>query len=196
MIVYISGRYRAQTINGVYKNIEAARACAADFWKTGTASPLCPHANSAFFDGVCPDENFLRADLEFVEAAHLIVMLPGWKQSEGAKAERTHAMARGIPIFEWLMEGDAPHILADYQKQQRPRPGKIRVWRDGGPVWEDPVAPELLSISEWIKTVPDDGGAKLRIKYAEPTMVVVVNGKKLVGELAAGGKSYVLRPAP
>lgn len=120
VVPYIAGKYRAPTMRGIHENIERARACAADFWAAG-AAPLTPHTNSAFLDGVCPDAHFLAGGLVLLERCDFLVLLPGWKDSEGTKTERVHALAHGMPVFEWLMAGDAAHILADYAAATKPR---------------------------------------------------------------------------
>ncbi len=47
-------------------------------------------------------EFYLSRDIEFIlEQADIVVVLPGWESSEGAKLEVAVAQAVGIPIFEY-----------------------------------------------------------------------------------------------
>ena len=52
-------------------------------------------------DGIAPDEVFLEGDLEFLQYADILVVIPGWERSHGTLAEIEFAKARGIPIQYW-----------------------------------------------------------------------------------------------
>ena len=95
---YVAGRYRAPTEAGVYDNIQRARAVAAKLWQMGYAA-FCPHANTAFFGGIVPDDTFLDGDLAWLPHADIVVMVDGWEQSSGARAERDLAEQLGKPIY-------------------------------------------------------------------------------------------------
>ena len=101
--IFISGPYRGETPNDIHKNISVAREYAVSLWEKGYAV-FCPHLNTAFMDGVCPDENFLKGDLLFLKKCDYIFMLPGWKNSVGAIAERNYALKHKIRT--WYAEGD------------------------------------------------------------------------------------------
>jgi len=94
-VVYISGSYRSKTINGVYENIQAARKEALKWWKEGYAV-ICPHMNTALMDGACDDSVWLKGDLELLRRSDMVVMLEGWEESEGAKAEYREAIKLNI----------------------------------------------------------------------------------------------------
>ncbi len=90
-IVYISGSYRSeQGINGVYENIQRARAEAVNWWQKGY-TVICPHTNTAFMDGAAPDNVWLEGDIAILGRCDIIVMLKGWEDSAGAKAELDYA---------------------------------------------------------------------------------------------------------
>jgi hypothetical protein len=50
----------------------------------------------------------IRADVEAVLNADALCVLPGWKESRGAKAEAALAVWRDIPIFGW------PHVASPH----------------------------------------------------------------------------------
>ena len=96
-IAYIAGTYRAKTKLGIIRNILKARKVAKKYWALGY-TVFCPHMNSALMDGCAPDEVFLKGDLELLQYADVLVVIPGWERSTGTLAEIEFAKARGIPI--------------------------------------------------------------------------------------------------
>lgn len=82
----------------VTKHIELARECALKYWKLGFAV-ICPHTNTAMLDGACDDSVWLNGDLEFVRRSDVVVMLPNYVDSEGAKAELALAQELGKEII-------------------------------------------------------------------------------------------------
>jgi hypothetical protein len=100
-VAYVAGPYRAETSAGVYDNIHVAREVAAQLWAMGYAV-ICPHTNTAFLRG--PDDCFITGLLEFVRRADVVVVLPGWGNSEGTKTEMREASLSGIPTFFWNSE--------------------------------------------------------------------------------------------
>jgi hypothetical protein len=56
-VLFVSGPYRAKTLDGVLANILAAREVAKGVWQAG-AIALCPHTNTALMDGVLPDSDW------------------------------------------------------------------------------------------------------------------------------------------
>ena len=97
-VVYISGAYRNKSINGVYENIQKARTEAIKWWRKGYAV-ICPHMNTALMDGSCDDSIWIKGDLEILSRCDIIVMLKGWRDSEGACCEWDDAVASGIEII-------------------------------------------------------------------------------------------------
>lgn len=97
-LICIAGPYRAATIAGIHNNIELARQAAAEVWAAGFYA-LCPHMNSAFLDGVAPDEVFLMGGLEMVRRCDAVLVLPSFdgKNSKGTVREANLAVDLGIP---------------------------------------------------------------------------------------------------
>lgn len=118
-VAYVAGPYRADTIYGVAQNIQKARDVALRLWKLGYAA-ICPHSNTAFFDGACDDSVWLSGDLEILRRCDFVVVLDGWEKSEGATKEVQIANIDGIPVYpeSWVEEqegGGRPVSYADEQ---------------------------------------------------------------------------------
>jgi len=91
-IAYIVGPYRAETYQRRQENIAKAAIVAKEFWKRDFAV-ICPHMNSANFDGLIPDDSFLQGGLDFLlhlnpgTLKDVVVAMPGWMSSQGSRAE-------------------------------------------------------------------------------------------------------------
>ena len=100
-LAYVAGPYRSPLgAHGVQKNIEVARAVAAELWEFGHVA-VCPHMNTAHFDGLVPDQRFLDGSLELMRRCDLVVLTPRWRLSRGTREEIVEALMLSIPIFEW-----------------------------------------------------------------------------------------------
>jgi len=97
-VVYIAGSYRSETISGVFNNILKAREVALKYWKKGFAV-ICPHMNTALFDGEMPDDTWLDGDIEILKRCDAIVMMKGWEKSAGATIELEEAMKLNLNVF-------------------------------------------------------------------------------------------------
>jgi len=99
-VIYIAGKYRADTTYGVYQNIKKAEAAAIKLWQEGWCV-LCPHLNTQLFDqcGVSPPSVFLEGGLELLRRCDAIFMLNGWAESEGAIKEHKLAKELGLEIY-------------------------------------------------------------------------------------------------
>ena len=93
-VAFISGPYRAPTVMGIRENIRRAEAYALAYWKAGYAV-ICPHKNTALFDGEAPDQVWLDGDIELLKRCDVCVCIPGWNRSEGSKEERRKALMMG-----------------------------------------------------------------------------------------------------
>jgi len=97
-VAFISGPYRSETISGIVQNIRNAESVAIKYWRLGYAV-ICPHKNTALFDGLMPDETWLNGDLEILKRCDAIVMMKEWEKSSGAKAELEFAEKHGLEII-------------------------------------------------------------------------------------------------
>jgi hypothetical protein len=117
-VIYIAGPYRAKTPWGVEKNIHKAMDLAAQLVERCHALgayPQVPHANTAHFDGLAPDDYYLEGTLETMRRCDALLMIPGWEASSGARNEVREAKRLGLPIFysieeleSWLMHECSP----------------------------------------------------------------------------------------
>lgn len=99
--VFIAGPYRADNYTGVDAHINIAREWAGNLAVAGIPF-FCPHLNSAHFDVITPDvpERFwLDLDLEILQCASAMLLLPGWRDSSGAKHEKELMIELGRPIY-------------------------------------------------------------------------------------------------
>lgn len=97
-VIYIIGKYRASTEYGLKENIQEAEEAAIRLWRDGWVV-ICPHKNTAFFGGTCPDETFLEGDLVILARCDAVYLLPNWIRSEGAKVELELAQELGLEII-------------------------------------------------------------------------------------------------
>jgi hypothetical protein len=93
-VIFISGAYRAKTINDTFANIMHARNAAIRLWSMNFIV-ICPHLNSFLMDGICDDSIWLEGDLEILKRCDAIYMLDGWEDSEGARKELGLAIKLG-----------------------------------------------------------------------------------------------------
>jgi nucleoside 2-deoxyribosyltransferase len=97
-VIYIAGPYRAETVRGVVENIRLAESAALSIWRNGHVA-ICPHLNTALFDGACPDDVWLAGDLEILKRCDAVLLVGRWEQSKGTQAEIAFAAKNNIPVF-------------------------------------------------------------------------------------------------
>jgi hypothetical protein len=106
-VAYIAGPYRGKSKNKIInylqrkRNIKRAAKVAKWAWLEGYAV-ICPHLNSRNFDGLTTDLIFLNGDTEILKRCDLMILVPGWHSSEGARGELKFAQVNGIAIQEYL----------------------------------------------------------------------------------------------
>lgn len=101
IVVYIAGPFRAPTEYRRRHNIARAESFALALWRKNIVA-ICPHLNTAHFDGEADDSVWLRGDLELLRRSDAVFLVPGWERAEGATAERMEATMRQLPVFEDL----------------------------------------------------------------------------------------------
>jgi len=100
-LAYVSGKYSdPRGAAFIERNIRQAADIAMQLWSLGVAV-ICPHTNTAHFDGATDYEGFITGDLVMVDRCDLVVMVPNWKASNGAGIERNRAMKQHVPVFNW-----------------------------------------------------------------------------------------------
>ena len=97
-VVFVCGPFRAGPHGTVKQHVKRAEEAALEIWKMG-AVVLCPHLNTANFDGLLPDERFLEGAIELMARSDSVYMLQNLEFSIGAKRERAIAQERGMRIF-------------------------------------------------------------------------------------------------
>lgn len=111
-LVYVAGPYRAPTVYGISCNIDRAKRAAAGLWALGVAA-LCPHANSGYLDGLAPDQVFLAGALEMMRRCDAVLLVPGWEDSVGTRAELAEAERLGIPVYR-----DPAHLVVELRSSR------------------------------------------------------------------------------
>lgn len=102
-VVYIAGPFRGKDSWEIKQNINRAAALALECWRAGYVA-LCPHTNTADFQGAAPDNVWLEGDLELLSRCDALLTTDNWKESQCACKEVEFAQLRGIPIFHSLVQ--------------------------------------------------------------------------------------------
>lgn len=98
-MVYIAGKYRADTEVAVEYNVCEAECFGAVLLNAGY-SVICPHSMTHGWERFgLPDEVFLRNGIVQLSRCDAMYVIPGWETSEGTKAEIAFAEKNHIPIF-------------------------------------------------------------------------------------------------
>lgn len=113
-LLYLAGPFSADDgdpdpYHAVEENILAASRIALEAARAGWM-PVCPHKNTAGFHHATdiPRGHWYRGDIELMARCDAVLMLPGWVDSAGARAEWYVATSRGMPIYEYDRTGMVP----------------------------------------------------------------------------------------
>lgn len=98
-LLYIAAPYRAKTIARLQQNIHEAKLMAQYYWTQGYAV-ICPHLNSANFDGLMPDKVFLQGTMLMLSRCDSIAMHPDWERSTGSIQEYDYAYDHKYEILQ------------------------------------------------------------------------------------------------
>lgn len=102
-LIYLAGPFRGLDSWAVACNVHEAASLALQVWKLGAVC-ICPHLNTAQFQGAAPDEVWLKGDIEILRRCDAVILTDDWKRSSGARAEVAEAYGRGIPVFATLAD--------------------------------------------------------------------------------------------
>lgn len=97
-VIMVCGKYRASTVPEISDNINKAKHVAIELWQKGFAV-ICPHTNSAHFDGFCEDEVWLKGYQEILKRCDAIFVLKGHENSSGTTNEIKLAKQLGKEII-------------------------------------------------------------------------------------------------
>lgn len=97
-VAYIAGPFRGATHWDVVQNVRHAERVALKYWKAGYAV-ICPHTNTANFEGAASDSVWLAGDLEIMRRCDFVIAMSTWERSSGARAEIALAKELGIPVI-------------------------------------------------------------------------------------------------
>ena len=98
--IYIAGPFRGKNAWKVEQNIRIAEQVAFEVAHTGEC-PVCPHTMFRHFDGTLTDQYWLAATQSLLLRCDMIMLLPRWKDSEGAIGEFSAATTAGIPHLHY-----------------------------------------------------------------------------------------------
>jgi nucleoside 2-deoxyribosyltransferase len=101
--VYVAGPFRAKTPWLIEQNVRRAEEAALEVWKMGAVA-VVPHMLTRQFQDMLPDQVWLEGLLSLMSTCDVMLVLPGWKNSEGTKAEITEAQKQTKHIFYTLKE--------------------------------------------------------------------------------------------
>jgi hypothetical protein len=100
-LVYIAGPFRGASQWEQTLNIRLAETAALSVWRAGHVA-ICPHLNTANFQGALPDEVWLKGDLEILKRCDGVLVVGDWSKSKGTLKEVKLADALNIPSAGFL----------------------------------------------------------------------------------------------
>ena len=108
MMIYVAGKFSAETRADVEANIRAAVSVGLEVARVG-AFPVIPHANTAHpeFEYLQPYRFWIDGTRILCRACDALITVPGWESSSGAKFEVSDMYDRGKPVFHSIEELDA-----------------------------------------------------------------------------------------
>lgn len=100
-IVFLAGPYIGPTYSAIDRNIQEAEAWAIELANRGIGF-FCPHTHTRHFEEkAAASETFYKElDKQMLIGASVLLLMPRWRESKGAIAERELAESLEMPIFE------------------------------------------------------------------------------------------------
>jgi hypothetical protein len=97
-VAYIAGPFTGETAWDIECNVRRAEELALEVAKMGVM-PLCPHTNTRFFHGQIHEAFWYEGTAELLRRCDIMITVPGWEKSNGARAEVGLANELEIPII-------------------------------------------------------------------------------------------------
>lgn len=97
-VAYVAGPFRGPTHWSIVQNVRRAELVALKYWRLGYAV-ICPHANTANFQGAAEDGIWLDGDVEILKRCDVLIAMDTWEKSSGAREEVRIAKELGIDII-------------------------------------------------------------------------------------------------
>lgn len=103
-VVYVIGPLFGPNDWEIRRNIHRAAALGYEVAKLG-AYPFIPHTNTgSVFIGTMTPEFWYEATLEALRRCDAAILVSGWEESKGSRAEVEEAKQIGTPVFERVEE--------------------------------------------------------------------------------------------
>lgn len=102
-VCYIAGPFRSSDHAQRAAHVLTAQAAAVDLARIGFA-PYCPHANLGHAFGAIDERVATEVNTAFLRLCDAFLLLPGWGESLGTRAELEEARRLGLPVFESIQE--------------------------------------------------------------------------------------------
>lgn len=100
-VAYVIGPIRSVDPKNIHRrveNIRRAEAAAIELWQNGFAV-ICPQLNTGMLSGVCPEENFLKGDIEMLSRCDFAVIVGECIASEGSLSEINWCYKNGKLVY-------------------------------------------------------------------------------------------------
>lgn len=102
-IVYVGGKFTGKNSWEIHRNVFRAESLGMAVAEAG-AMPLIPHKNTSNFFGTMTEEFWYRGTLALLKRCDAMILVSGWEDSKGTRAEVEWARANGMPVFERVDE--------------------------------------------------------------------------------------------
>lgn len=97
-VVYVAGRFRSADGWKINENVFAAEKAGRAVAALG-AMPLIPHSIGAHMAGTEDDSFWLTGTLELMRRCDVVLVLPGYQESQGTQGEIAEAQRIGLPVI-------------------------------------------------------------------------------------------------